>query len=402
MRAYERFIEYVKIKSPSYEDVGKIPSSEGQRKLAEILVEELRALGVADVKVDEHAYVYAKLSPSPGFESKPSIGFISHLDTLATYVEDEICPVIHENYQGQAIRLNDRITLDPKVFSDLADEAHKGKTLITTNGNTLLGGDGKAGMAEIITAIEEIITGDIKHPGICVAFIPDQNVDMLKYFNILDFSADYAYTFDGGDLGDLEYDNFNAAKAEISIRGITVHTGEAKNIMKNAAKIAAELAGMLPRLSSPEHTEGYEGFFHLAKISGDIVSSHLTVLIRDHDNDLFEDKKDYLRRLCQYINDKHGEKTASLHIENQYKNMLSAIKDKMFLIKNARIAFEKAGIVPSEKPVRGGTLGSKLSFMGIPCPNIGSGGNCFHGPYEYIFAEDMDKMVSVILNLVTQ
>lgn len=402
MRAYERFIEYVKIKSPSYENTGEKPSSKGQLDLADYLVKELKELGLSDTRVDEYGYVYAKLPASPGYESKPSVGLISHLDTPNSYIEHEIRPVIHENYQGELIQLNERIVLNPKMFPDLADESHRGKTLITSDGNTLLGADGKAGIAEIMTALEEIITNHIMHPCICIAFVPDENVGAyLEGFNILDFSADYAYTFDGGEIGDLEYDNFNAAKAEISIRGVTVHAGDAKNIMKNAIRIAAEIASMLPELASPEYTEGYEGFFHLTGMSGDIVSGHLTILIRDHDSKLFEDKKEYLRRICRYINDKHGEGTATITIQEQYRNMLSVIKDKMFLIKNAREACEKAGIVATDKPVRGGTLGSKLSFMGIPCPNIGSGGACFHGPYEYIFVEDMDSMVKAIVNLVT-
>lgn len=402
MRAYERFIEYVKFKSPSYENVSERPSSKGQRDLADYLVKELKELGLSDTRVDEYGCVYAKLPASLGYESKPSIGLISHLDTLDSYIEQEIRPIVHNNYQGNAIQLNDRITLDPKMFPDLADESYRGKTLITSDGNTLLGADGKAGIAEIMTALEEIITNHIMHPCICIAFVPDANVgNCLENFNILDFSADYAYTFDGGKIGDLEYDNFNAAKAEISIRGVTVHTGDAKNVMKNAIRIAVEAASMLPKLASPEHTEGYEGFFHLAKMTGNIVSSQLTVLIRDHDNELFEDKKDYLRRICQYLNDKHGEGTATITIQEQYRNMLAVIKDKMFLIKNAREACGEVGITAVDKPVRGGTLGSKLSFMGIPCPNIGSGGACFHGPYEYIFAEDMDKMVKAIVHLLT-
>lgn len=402
MRAYERLINYVKIKSPSCEEAKETPTSKGQIELGELLVKELKSMGVLDAKQDDKGYVYAKIPASLGFESKPMIGLISHLDTFDAFIDADINPRIHENYQGQVIKLNDRIALDPANFPDLADEAHKGKTLITSDGNTLLGADGKAGIAEIMSAIEELLSNDFKHPGICIAFIPDENLLTDGSFNILEFSADYAYTFDGGDIGDLEYDNFNAAKAEIEIRGVSVHTGDAKNVMKNAAKIAAELAGMLPRLSSPEHTEGYEGFFHLSKIYADQVSGHMTVLIRDHDMQLFEDKKAYLGRLCRYINDKHGAGTAVMTIEEQYRNMLTVMKDKMFLIKDARAACEKAGVVTTDRPVRGGTVGSKLSFMGIPCPNIGSGGACLHGPYEYIFAEDMDKMVSVIINLITK
>lgn len=402
MRAYERLIEYIKIKSPSYEDKIERPSSKGQLELAQYLLKELKSIGVEDAKVDKYGYVYAKLPASLGYESKASIGLISYMDTLNSYIDYDISPIIHENYQGEEIRLNDKVVLDPKVFKDLAEERHKGMTLITSDGNTLLGSDGKAGIAEIMTAIEYIIQNSIKHPCICISFMPDvSNGCKLTEFNLLEFSADFAYTLDCGKIGYIEYDNFNAARAKIIINGTTVHTGDAKNIMKNASIIAVEIASMLPRLASPEHTEGKEGFFHLEKIRGDITKCELSVIVRDHDNEMFEEKKNYITKICEYVASKYGGNIIEVEIEEQYRNMLSVIKDNMFLIRNAKTAFENVGIDAKEHKVRGGTVGSILSFMGIPCPNLTSGGEGFHGPYEHIFAEDIDKMSEMLVNLIT-
>lgn len=402
MKAYERFIEYVKIKSPCYEDVAERPSSKGQLELARYLLDELKGMGVENSKIDKYGYLYAKLPASLGYESKPSIGLISYLDILNSYIDYDISPIIHKNYQGEEIRLNDKVVLDPKVFKDLAEESHKGMTLITSDGNTLLGTDGKAGIAEIMTAIEYIIQNNVKHPEICISFIPDSsNRCDLNDFNLLEFSADFAYTLDCGKIGYIEYDNFNAARAKIVINGRTVHTGDAKGIMKNASIIAVEIASMLPRLAAPEYTEGKEGFFHLERIKGDITKCELLMIIRDHDNEKFEEKKSYIKKICEYIDSKYGGGIVEVEIEEQYKNMFSVIKNSMFLIKNAKKAFASVSMDAKEHQIRGGTAGSILSFMGIPCPNLTSGGYAFHGPYEHIFAEDIDKMVEMLVHLVT-
>ena len=399
-RAYERFLNYVKIHTTSDEESGLHPSFKGEFDLANILVDELKALGMSGVRVDEHCYVYAYLPATPGYENATKLGFIAHMDTSPEASGKDVKPVIREHYDGSDIVLEGTgDILSVSRFPELKDFI--GDTIITTDGTTLLGADDKAGVAEIMTAMDTIITENIPHGEIWVGFTPDEEIgEGADFFDLKNFGATYAYTVDGGDVNALEYENFNAAGAEIAIKGVSVHPGSAKDIMVNAALVGMELHSLLPEAMRPEHTEGYEGFFHLTSFTGQVSSAKMSYIIRDHDHDLFEAKKVMLQDAVAAINKKYGDGTVTLTIKDSYYNMLEKIKPHMHLIENARLALKKAGLNPIDVPVRGGTDGARLSYDGLPCPNLGTGGCNFHGTYECCSIDKMDKAVEIILNLI--
>ncbi|SCX17459.1 tripeptide aminopeptidase [Lachnospiraceae bacterium YSD2013] len=399
-RAYERFLNYVKIHTTSDEESGLHPSFKGEFDLAHVLVDELKGLGMSGVRVDEHCYVYAYLPATPGYENATKLGFIAHMDTSPEASGKDVKPVIRKDYDGSDIVLEGTgDILSVSRFPELKDFI--GDTIITTDGTTLLGADDKAGVAEIMTAMDTIITENIPHGEIWVGFTPDEEIgEGADFFDLKNFGATYAYTVDGGDVNALEYENFNAAGAEIAIKGVSVHPGSAKDIMVNAALVGMELHSLLPEAMRPENTEGYEGFFHLTSFTGQVSSAKMSYIIRDHDHDLFEAKKVMLQDAVAAINKKYGDGTVTLTIKDSYYNMLEKIKPHMHLIENARLALKKAGLNPIDVPVRGGTDGARLSYDGLPCPNLGTGGCNFHGTYECCSIDKMDKAVEIILNLI--
>ena len=400
MRAYERLLKYVVVRTPSDETSTTVPSSACQFELANMLAEELRSLGVENAYVDDKSFVYGTIPATKGYEDKTKLGFLAHLDTVSDYCDQEIVPVITENYNGEDFVLGDSgRTLRVKDFPHLT--SLKGRTLITSNGNTILGVDDKAGVAEIMTMVERLMTEDIPHGQICVAFTPDEEIGIGSHsFNVEDFDADYAYTLDGDCEGEIQYETFNACEATFNVTGFSVHPGSAKDTMINAALVAMEINNLLPADETPRDTEGYEGFFHLIDMSGDCSDATLRYIIRDHDAIKFEERQNTLREIETTMNEKWGEGTVTLTIKQEYQNMYEIIKDCMHLIDYAKEAAENTGITPICRPVRGGTDGSYLSFHGLPCPNLGTGGYAFHGPYEHCTAEGMDLAVQMILELI--
>ncbi len=400
MKAYERLIKYVKICTQSSEESGLHPSTDSQFKLAEILKDELVALGCTDVKLDSSCYLYAKLPATKGYEAKPKIGFIAHMDTAPDFCGEGVEPIIHENYNGEKIPLSDSgRTLDPEQFPHL--KSLVGRTLITTNGKTLLGADDKAGIAEILTLIEKLQSENIPHGCILIAFTPDEEIgEGADGFDVPAFGADFAYTVDGGSEGSLEYENFNAASAKFEVNGFNVHPGSAKNTMVNASLVAMEINSHLPTLETPTHTDGYEGFYHLTDMSGSVEKATLYYIVRDHSGELFDARIKTLLHIEKIINEKYGDGTVKLEIKESYRNMKEKILPHMHLVDNAIKATEMAGLTASIEPIRGGTDGARLSFMGLPCPNLGTGGYAFHGPFEHITAEGMDIATSILINIV--
>lgn len=400
MRAYERLLNYVVVRTPSDEHSTTSPSSQCQFDLAHILADEMTALGISDVSLDEFCYVYGKIPATPGYENKPSIGFIAHMDTVSDYCDHDIIPVVHKNYDGGDLPLGTSgRTLTVKDFPHLPSLA--GRTLITTDGTTVLGADDKAGVAEIMTMAEALIKENIPHGPISIAFTPDEEVGGgTDHFNVEKFGAQFAYTLDGDTEGEIQYENFNACKADFEITGFAVHPGSSKDTMINACLVATEINNMLPGLEIPRETEDYEGFYHLTGMSGDVAKAELHYIVRDHDKNLFEARKETLRHIEKNLNEKWGEGTVKLTITDQYQNMAEIIAGCMHLIENAKKACENAGVAPLVLPIRGGTDGCQLSFMGLPCPNLGTGGHAFHGPYEHITAEGMDKAVDIAVELV--
>ncbi len=399
-RAYERLIRYAKFHTTSDEESGTHPSFQGEFDLAKQLVSELNELKLEKVRVDEHCYVYAYLPATRGYENATKLGFIAHMDTSPEASGKDVKPILHENYDGSDIVLpGSGDILSTSRFPELKN--YIGDTLITTDGTTLLGADDKAGIAEIMTAFETIIKENIPHGELWIAFTPDEEIgEGADLFDLKDFCATYAYTVDGGDVNALEYENFNAAGADIVIKGVSVHPGSAKDIMVNASLVGMELHSLLPEKMRPEHTENYEGFFHLTSFTGQVSSAKMQYIIRDHDMKLFEEKKEMLRAAAEKINKKYGEGTVTLTIKDSYFNMLEKIKPHMHLIENAREALRKAGLNPVDVPVRGGTDGARLSYEGLPCPNLGTGGCNYHGTYECCSVEKMDKAVEIILNII--
>ncbi len=400
MRAYQRLLQYVQVHTTSDPTTGTHPSTQRQFDLARMLADELRALGVGDADVDEHCYVYGHLPATPGCEGRPALGLIAHMDTAPDASGEKVQPVLHENYDGRDVTLpGTGAVMKVADFPFLA--SMKGETLITTDGTTLLGADDKAGVAEIITAVETLIQDGLPHGPICIAFTPDEEIgEGASLFDLERFGADFGYTVDGGDVGGIEYENFNAASATVTVHGLSVHTGSAKGTMVNAANVAMEYHLSLPRMARPETTEGREGFYHLCQMTGDVTEAKLGYILRDHDAAKLEYKKDNMRQAADYFNGKYGPGTVTVELKDGYRNMIEKIRPHFHLVETARTAIQMAGLVPEEVPVRGGTDGAVLSWQGLPCPNLGTGGFNFHGVLECITAERMDKATQVVLNII--
>lgn len=400
MKPYERLLKYVVVRTPSDENSTTVPSSQCQFDLANLLVEELKELGVDNAYVDEQCYVYGKIPATPGYENKPKIGFIAHMDTVSDFCDHDIVPVVTPNFDGNDIALGDSgRTITVKDFPHLP--SLKGRTLITTDGTTVLGADDKAGIAEIMTMVELLQTENIPHGPIRVAFTPDEEIGTgAHHFNVEAFDADFAYTLDGDTEGEIQYENFNACKADFEITGFSVHPGSSKDTMINACLIANEINNALPAFETPRGTEGYEGFYHLMSMSGDVAKAELHYIVRDHNREIFEARQKTLRLIEKDMNEKWGEGTVKLTIAQQYKNMDEIIADCMHLIENAKKACERANVPAQVLPIRGGTDGCQLSFMGLPCPNLGTGGHAYHGPYEHITVEGMDYATDILMEIV--
>lgn len=402
MRAYERLLKYVKIHTASAENVDATPTTQRQFDLSRELAGEMRALGMARVYEDEHAYVYGELPASAGMEDKPAIGFIAHIDTVPDFSGENVRPQVIENYDGGPVQLGTSgRTLSPAKFPELSDFV--GQTLITTDGTTVLGADDKAGVAEIMTACEHIIDENRPHGRISVCFTPDEEVGHgAALLDLERFGADFAYTMDGGVLNEVNFETFNAASAHWEINGFNIHPGDAKNTMINACLVAMEINSMLPSGDTPAKTEGYEGFFHLMEMSGTVEAAALDYIVRDHDAAAFAVRKETMRHIEKLINEKYGAGTAKLTLADQYRNMAECLSAHMEVVELAEKAIRKAGLEPVRVPIRGGTDGAQLSFRGLPCPNLGTGGYSFHGPFEHITVEGMDAAVDIILNLISE
>ncbi|MDY2631239.1 MULTISPECIES: peptidase T [unclassified Clostridium] len=395
----ERFLEYVKLNTKSDETTRVTPSTKGQLVLAEILCNELKELGLKDARISEYGYVYATLDKNCN-KDLPAIGFIAHMDTAPDYSGENVNPKIVENYDGGDIKLNDSVVLSPKFSPEL--KQYIGQRLITTDGNTLLGADDKAGIAEIMTAVEYLINHpEIEHGDIKIGFTPDEEIgEGADHFDVEGFGADFAYTMDGGRIGELEFENFNAAGVKVKITGVNVHPGYAKNKMLNSIMVANEFINSLPLDEVPEKTERYEGFYHLTDINATVENSTLNYIIRDFFTETFEARKNKMKEIEKELNNKYGEGTVVVEIKDQYRNMKEKIEPVMHIIENANEAMIEANITPNIRPIRGGTDGARLSFMGLPTPNIFAGGENFHGKYEYVPVESMEKAVEVIINIV--
>ncbi|WP_294188916.1 peptidase T [uncultured Clostridium sp.] len=395
----ERFLEYVKLNTKSDETTRVTPSTKGQLVLAEILCNELKELGLKDARISEYGYVYATLDKNCN-KDLPAIGFIAHMDTAPDYSGENVNPKIVENYDGGDIKLNDSVVLSPKFSPEL--KQYIGQRLITTDGNTLLGADDKAGIAEIMTAVEYLINHpEIVHGDIKIGFTPDEEIgEGADHFDVEGFGADFAYTMDGGRIGELEFENFNAAGVKVKITGVNVHPGYAKNKMLNSIMVANEFINSLPLDEVPEKTERYEGFYHLTDINATVENSTLNYIIRDFFTENFEARKNKMKEIEKELNNKYGEGTVVVEIKDQYRNMKEKIEPVMHIIENANEAMIEANITPNIRPIRGGTDGARLSFMGLPTPNIFAGGENFHGKYEYVPVESMEKAVEVIINIV--
>lgn len=402
MRVSDRFLNYVKIYTASALDVEETPSTACQFDLSRKLAAELREIGMSEVYEDEHAYVYAVLPASAGYEDKPCMGLIAHIDVVPDFPAENVRPQLHPNYDGGDIHLgtSGRV-LSPKTFPRLKKLV--GQTLITTDGTTVLGADDKAGVAEIMTACETIIKNDLPHGKIAVCFTPDEEVGHeAALLDLERLGADFAYTMDGGALEEVNFETFNAASVHWDITGFNVHPGDAKNTMINAASVAMEINSMLPAGEAPEKTEGYEGFYHLTDIKGTVESASMNYILRDHDANGLAARKKTMRHIEKLINEKYGAGTAVLSIKDQYSNMSEVLKDHMDIVELAERAIRAAGIEPVRAPIRGGTDGAQLSFRGLPCPDLGTGGDAYHGPYEHISVEAMERAVDIILNLVKE
>lgn len=396
----ERFLRYVKIDTQSDASSSNTPSTEKQWELATLLKEELKAIGMTEVSIDEKAYVMATLASNVSHEV-PCIGFVSHFDTSPDFTATNVQPQIHENYDGKDIVLNEEqnIVLSPSYFEDLL--LYKGQTLITTDGTTLLGADDKAGITEIVSAMKYLIDHpEIKHGKIRVCFTPDEEIGRgAHHFDVKKFGAEWAYTMDGSQLGELEYENFNAASASIKFNGKIVHPGYAKGKMINSMYRAAEFIQQMPLEQTPEYTEGREGFFHLSSVNGEVEDTHLHYIIRDHDKHLFQERKQFILDLVDKFKEKYGETSLEVKIKDQYFNMREKVEPVMHIVDTAEEAMKSLGITPIIKPIRGGTDGSQLSYMGLPCPNIFAGGHNFHGRYEYVPLESIVKAAEVIVKI---
>ena len=400
MRVEERLLKYVSYWTTSDEECRQIPSSERQFELGKVLEQELRDLGLEKVTLTDHCYVYGLLPATKGYADKPAVGFISHMDTAPDFSGKDVKPQIIPDYDG-----NDVLLKGSGAYLKISDfptlKTLKGRTLITTDGTTLLGADDKAGVSEIMTAVEQIITEKIPHGDIWIGFTPDEEVGSgADLFDLDYFKAKFAYTVDGDYEGEVAYENFNAASASFEITGVNVHPGEAKDIMINAALVGCEIASLLPENETPAHTEGREGFYHLTDFSGDIAHAKVNYIVRDHDKATFEKRLDTLRGIEKKMNEKYHADTVKLNIQHSYSNMLEVIEKNEYVVAIAKKAIKNVGLEPVSRPVRGGTDGARVSFMGLPCPNLGTGGYGFHGPFEHISVEGMDTAVSVIKEIV--
>ncbi len=401
MQLIDRFLKYVQYDTQSNEETDLVPSTPGQMAFAKVLEEELKFIGLQDVKLDANGYLMATL-PANCSEKRPVVGFIAHMDTSPDMSGRKVKPQIIKSYDGKDIVLNadENIVLTTKQFPELSQFV--GQDIVCTNGKTLLGADDKAGIAEIVTAMEYLLAHpEIKHGKIRVGFTPDEEIGKgPDHFDVAAFGADWAYTMDGGDLGELEYENFNAASAKVQFKGCNVHPGYAKHKMLNAIRVAGQFAGMLPRHETPEHTEGYEGFYHLISMNGTVEEATLTYIIRDHDRPTFERRKKEMQHLVNKINAEFGEGTATLTLKDQYYNMREKIEpDNMHVVNLAIAAMEAVGVECKVTPIRGGTDGARLSFMGLPCPNIFAGGMNFHGRFEYLPIPSAEKAMQTILKI---
>ncbi|CDA14367.1 Peptidase T [uncultured Clostridium sp.] len=402
MKAYERLLKYARIWTTSDEESTTSPTTSRQFDLAKQLVEEMKEIGIEDAYMDEFGYVYGHIPATPGYEDRTAIGFIAHMDTAPDYSGENVNPQIIENYDGNDVSLGTSgKVLSVAEFPSLKTLA--GRTLITTDGTTLLGADDKAGIAEIMTVAEELIKENIPHGKVSIGFTTDEEVGSgAKHMNLEVFGAPFAYTVDGGPEGEIQFENFNAASADFYVHGVNVHPGEAKGIMKNSQKIAMEIQGMLPVDEAPEYTEGYEGFFHLMEMTGTVEETKMSYLIRDFDSESYENRKELLRNITETVNKKYGEGTVELKLKDSYRNMREKIEPCMELIEYAKKACEMAEVKADIAPIRGGTDGARLSFVGLPCPNLGTGGYGFHGAFEHITAEGMDKAAAIIKNIILQ
>ena len=406
MDAVERLISYLKIDTESVPDRDVIPSSEKQFDLAKVLEKELREMGVSDVRLDEHCYVYGKLPSNLSGEEKaktPALGLIAHMDTSPSARGKNVNPRIVKNYDGTDIVLNEEEKLSPKIFPRLLEQV--GDDLLVTDGTTLLGADDKAGVAEIMALVEHLQNHkEIPHGDICIGFTPDEEVGCgADIFDVKGFGADIAYTVDGGKLGGVEYENFNGASGKLKIHGVNVHPGSAKDKMLNSLLLAMEFNSMLPQFT-PANTEGYEGFFHLCDMAGDESLTEMNYIIRDHDREKFEEKKRIFLDVAEKLNQKYNAKGAFFEpeVKDSYFNMVEKVKDHMYLIDVAKTAFEKEGITPIVSPIRGGTDGASLSYKGLPCPNLSTGGDNFHGIYEYLNLNAFHKMIAVLIQITQE
>jgi len=401
MNITDRFLKYVSFTTTSDENTNMTPSTPGQMVFAVYLVEELNSIGLQDVDLDKNGYVMATL-PANTDKAIPTIGFVSHMDTSPDMSGRHVKPRVISNYDGKNIILNEEksILFETEKYPEILQ--YKGQDIVVTDGTTLLGADDKAGIAEIVTAMEYLIAHpEIKHGKVRVGFTPDEEIGQgADHFNVTQFGAEWAYTMDGGEIGELEYENFNAAGAKVHFKGINVHPGYAYHKMINSMRIAQQFAGMLPRHETPEHTEGYEGFFHLTNMEGTVEKTTLQYIIRDHDRDRFERRKKEFEHLVHKINAEFGEGTATLDMKDQYYNMREKIEPVMHIIDLAFEAMKQVGVTPDVKPIRGGTDGARLSFDGLPCPNIFAGGHNFHGRFEYVPVQSMEKAMQVVVKII--
>lgn len=403
MRAYERLIRYAKVHTSSREGEKQTPSTERQRVLSEMLAEEMKALGMEEVFIDGNAYTYGVLPATEGCKDRACIALIAHLDTIPDedFPGKNVSPQLVPNYDGGEILLGESgLSLSPERFPDL--KMLRGHTLITTDGTTVLGADDKAGIAEILTMCETLVTEKLPHGRIAVCFTPDEEIGHgAALLSLVQLGADFGFTVDGGDLTEVNFETFNAAAAKLSFQGVNVHPGDAKNKMKNAVHLAIEFDGLLPAAERPEHTEGYEGFYHLISFTGDVGKAEMNYILRDHDPACFEGRKRTMKQAAKLLNETYGEGSVTLSIRDQYRNMKEILREHEKVIALADRAIRSAGLEPKHVPIRGGTDGAQLSFRGLPCPNLGTGGACFHGPYEHISVDNMDKAVEILKNLVT-
>lgn len=402
MKAYERFLEYVAVWTTSDENSDTVPSAARELDLARILVEEMKGLGIEDARVDDKGYVYGSVPATPGCEEKAALGLIAHMDTAMDASGRDIKPQLIKNYDGGDVVLG----TSGNVLS-VAEFPHltglRGRTLITTDGTTLLGADDKAGIAEILTAVDEIMKEGLPHGKICIGFTPDEEIGRgSNHFDVEGFGADFAYTLDGDAEGEIQYENFNASTGIVTCHGVSVHTGSAKDIMVNSQTIATEFHQMLPANERPETTEGYEGFYHLVSMSGNVTTTNMKYLIRDFDSENFNKRAELMQKNAEILNEKYGEGSVEVTVTEYYRNMKEQIEPCMELVDMALAAIRNVGIEPIVEPIRGGTDGARLSFKGLPCPNLGTGGHAFHGVFEHITVEGMDLGVKIVKDIIRQ